>query len=89
MTDTLGMSERAVLDCIQEATHWPLECSLTPAALAVVEVAVREHLKLYPMTHKPRVANELTNLTSVIRAHLQHIAADARRAAVATDPLLL
>lgn len=88
MSDTLGMSERAVLDCIQESTHWPLECSLSTRALWQAGLAIHEHLRgATPMPE--RVRNELTNTVNIIRAHLQHIAADARRAAVATDPLLL
>lgn len=88
MSDILGMSEAQVLDCIRKYTHWPMECSLTPAALAFVESAVRDHIKRYPLAHKPGVALELANLVSNIRSHLQHVVAEAKQEAAENDPLL-
>ena len=85
----LGMSEANVLAGIREHIYWPLELSLSPAALHAVEMAVRAHLSLSrggPMSE--RTQNELALLANTIRAHLQHVVSDAREAAAADDPLL-
>jgi len=77
-----------------QTSHWPLETSLSPAALSVVENGVRIMLERAPWGNSPaeqRVKNELHNLAANIRSHLQHVVA-ARKAADTPpekDPLLL
>lgn len=55
-----------------EQSHWPLETSLSLAALMVIETAVRS---LIPANYEatPELDTELENLANVIRAHLQHV----------------
>lgn len=85
-----------------QSSHWPLETSLSPAALSAVETGVRIMLERAPWgdTEAERaVQGELHNLASNIRSHLQHVQAAnwekvrvARKAAGAPqekDPLLL
>lgn len=50
-----------------EMSHWPLETSISRAALAEVETAIRLH-NLAPAA----IDAELINLANIIRAHLQH-----------------
>lgn len=68
------------------ASHWPMETSLTPAALAHVESAVRERLV---NDRVPRALHtELHNLVANIRAHLQHVVGNARPAEPTDEDLL-
>jgi hypothetical protein len=84
----LGMTEIEVLDGIKEHIHWPLELSLTPAALHRIEIEVRDALD---MLDDGPVTTELANLCSTIRAHLQHVVKEekeSRAKAALSDPLL-
>lgn len=74
---------QAIADEIAERSHWPLEASLTPRVLAQVEQAIRHHIV------DTGDNTELYNLANTIRAHLQHVVANARRAKHPTDEDLL
>lgn len=53
-------------------SHWPLEVSVSRAALIAVEEGIRMVLpRGYPNT-SPELDAELNNLANIIRAHLQH-----------------
>jgi hypothetical protein len=72
--------------CLDVFKHWPLETSLTPAALEHVQAAIElyldsDEMRLSRYTRKAsyqEVENELTNLAAIIRAYLQHVAAGMR-----------
>lgn len=49
-----------------EQSHWPLETSVSRAALEHIALLIREFQR------EPSVRAELDNLHSLIRAHLQH-----------------
>lgn len=52
-------------------SHWPLEVSVSRAALVVIEELVRvDYLGSEPGGSP--IAMELENLANIIRAHLQH-----------------
>jgi hypothetical protein len=73
-----------------QTSHWPLETSLSPAALSAIETGVRIMLERLP--YEGQTSNELHNLANNIRAHLQHARAAQRKATSAStekDPLLL
>ena len=65
---------------------WPYENSMTPAALAHVETAVRQYREQHMPNDSP-VSIELLNLANELRAYLQHYV-EQRRTASAVDPLL-
>lgn len=60
---------------IIQQSHWPLETSLSPHALAHVEAAIELYMDNdRTQGVEPRAVEiELTNLASNIRAHLQHV----------------
>ncbi len=55
---------------------WRLEESLSPAACAAVETAIRGHIER--ATVAPAVRAELENLANEVRAMLQHVMEDGR-----------
>ncbi len=65
---------------------WPYENSMTPAALAHVETAVRQYHADH-LPHDTPVSIELQNLANELRAFLQHYV-EQRRTEPAADPLL-
>jgi hypothetical protein len=69
---------------------WPMEQALTPAALAAVEDAIREHAAGAGCMLPPSVLVELENCANDIRSLLQHYVAERvqARKADAEDPLL-
>jgi hypothetical protein len=66
--------------CLNVFAHWPMETSMTPAALAHVEAAIREYLDNdRAQGVEPKVVEaELVLCASHIRAYLQHVAAGLR-----------
>lgn len=54
-----------------EMSHWPLETSISRAALAVLEQLIRQDF-LGTEPHDTAVSMELANVANIIRAHLQH-----------------
>lgn len=56
---------------IIEHSHWPLETSISRAALDEVESAIRIRLHDFAKM-EAFVRSELENLANVIRSHLQH-----------------
>jgi hypothetical protein len=80
------------------SSHWPLEVSLSLAALVEVEEAIGIHVEDIEtqkfFEERPSLLIELQNLRNNIRSHFQHVRAErrARKAAPPTpekDPLLL
>lgn len=63
-------------NALTKLSHWPLEVSVSRAALAEIETAIRLH-NLAPAA----IDAELMNVANIIRAHLQH----APTPAVPTD----
>lgn len=61
-------------NALTKLSHWPLEVSVSRAALAEIETAIRE--RDVPWATAALDA-ELENLANIIRAHLQHPAAPA------------
>ena len=67
-----------------DLVSWPLEESLTPAALSHVEAAVRAYVPT--VTLPVNLKTELENLANAIRAMLQHVL-EERRAATQALPV--
>lgn len=92
---SFGATEEQILANIRESIHWPMEGFISPAALAHVEKAIRSHVagryngKLTGADMSPQQERELILLANNIRSHLQHVVADARKAAEPTDEELL
>lgn len=85
----LNATEEQILEEIRRTVEWPITVNLTPAALRVVERAVRSDLIVMRGSITPQLNTELLNLANTIRAHMQHIAAEtALRKAVEDDPLM-
>ena len=83
VTGACTSCEAAARNVLEVEKHWPLETSITPAALAHVEAALTRYLE----REAPGASRaELENLENLIRSHLQHVVADRRAAAI--DPLL-
>lgn len=62
--------------CLDKFKHWPMETSITPAALVHVERAVREYIAKEGIQFGDgQHAIELMNLANGIRAYLQHVVA--------------
>ena len=61
--------------CIDVFGYWPMEVSLSPAALLHVETAIRDYLTSVDLTGQPR--QELANAANLIRAFLQHQSASS------------
>lgn len=80
--------------CLEVFVHWPLEVSISPAALAEVELAIRNHLNREGGLSS-RVEAELSNMVNIMRSYLQQVAAglkaykDPPRKAEPTDEDLL
>jgi hypothetical protein len=83
-----------------QSSHWPLEVSVSPRALAAIEIGIQMMLDMAPShpaiaTANGRVQTELSNVAANIRSHLQHVENEFRRARKAApkspekDPLLL
>lgn len=74
----------------QEAVHWPLDFTLSPAALAEVECAVRTYLDDTGRgaLKRGKVHNELVNLANAIRSLLQHMAREATEREPTDEELL-
>lgn len=72
-------------NALTKLSHWPLEVSVSPAALIEIEAAIRAHDA--PMA-PAALDTELMNVANIIRAHLQHVlrAAAAKAAPVAPAP---
>lgn len=70
-------------------SHWPMETSVSLAALEVIGEAIDNELHGFEVSgyyeERPKLHTELSNLVSYIRAHIQH----ARQKPVEKDPLLL
>lgn len=62
--------------CLNVFGHWPMETSLTPAALVEVQEALQQYLSNFDIGPLPQnVETELNGLVSNIRSYLQHVAA--------------
>lgn len=57
---------------IIEQSHWPLETSVSRAALVVLERVTRAVVPTCYPESSPALNAELENLANIIRAHLQH-----------------
>lgn len=60
----------------EQYKYWPLEVSVSRAALEEVQTAVDLYINEIELSgyfgERPQLHDELTNLVNVIRAHLQH-----------------
>lgn len=63
--------------CLDVFGHWPMECSVSAAALHHIESAIREYLDndRTKGVDPVEVETELTTVANQIRAYLQHVAA--------------
>jgi hypothetical protein len=62
--------------CLSVFKHWPMETSITPAALVHVQRAVERYIQQEGIEFGDgQHAIELMNLRSHIRSYLQHVAA--------------
>lgn len=63
-----------LMRCLDVFKHWPLETSLSPAALLAVGEAIANWL-IYEQDGNPqsRVVGELESLQAHINAYLQHV----------------
>lgn len=79
--EPLNTTEEQIVDSVNQQMEWPLTVNTTPAALRVIERAIRCELIVLRGKSTPQVDVELSNVANAIRAHLQRIA-------VEEDPLL-
>lgn len=69
--------ERAELVTLESYGYWPIGVHATPPALHAIEMAIREYLFTREGSALPgRVVTELDECANIIRAYLQHLAAD-------------
>ena len=61
----------AISGALLKYEHWPLEATLTAAALTHVELAFREYLDRHPEVIHP-ARTELLNIANTVRAYFQH-----------------
>jgi hypothetical protein len=59
-------------NALTRLSHWPLEVSISRAALVDVQSAIGHYLANYGINMPAATIGELENLANIIRAHLQH-----------------
>lgn len=61
--------------CLDQFGHWPMETSISPAALEEIRYAIDWWVDSGPSSQiHGKLEDELRNISILIRSHLQHVA---------------